>query len=139
MKIKIISGICLILMSLIYACESDSSIEFKQYYASGTIVYQQHCQNCHGSKGEGLAALIPPLTDTALLKTIKNQLPCILQNGLKGEIKVMGRPFNGQMPAAGLTPIEIAQVITYVGNSFGNKVGLVNGYDIPGKLAKCGQ
>ncbi len=34
------------------------------------------------------------------------------------------------MPAAGLTPMEIAQVVTYVGNSFGNKLGVVTGDDV---------
>jgi mono/diheme cytochrome c family protein len=137
MKVRAITIISVLILTLAYACESESSIEFKQYYASGAAVYQQHCQNCHGGKGEGLAALIPPLTDTASIKKIKEQLPCILQNGLKGQINVSGRSFNGQMPAASLTPIEIAQVITYVGNSFGNKAGLTTNDNVTTNLAKC--
>ena len=139
MKIKIISGICLLLMVLVYACESDDSIEFKRYYTSGAGVYHDHCQNCHNNNGDGLAELIPPLTDTTFLKTNKSNLPCIIQNGLKAPIKISGRVFNGSMPAVSLTPIEIAQVITYVGNTFGNKLGLVSDDEVGVDLGKCGQ
>jgi mono/diheme cytochrome c family protein len=137
MKIRIIACICLLLSALIYSCQSDGSIEFKQYYSAGSLVYQSHCQNCHGDKGEGLAALIPPLTDTSSLKRYQTKLPCIIQNGLKGKVTVAGKDFDGTMPAAGLTPIEIAQVVTYVSNSFGNKLGVVTGDDVVAALAKC--
>ncbi len=138
MKLKLISGICLLMMALVYACENDGSIEFKRYYSSGAVVYHDHCQNCHGNNGEGLAALIPPLNDSVFLKSNKNTLPCIIQNGLKAPIKISDRVYNGAMPAASnLTPIEIAQVITYVGSSFGNKIGLVTSDDVGSDLAKC--
>jgi mono/diheme cytochrome c family protein len=137
MKIKVVGGICLLLMALIYSCQSDSSIEFKQYYSAGSGVYEAHCQNCHSAKGEGLAALIPPLSDTLWLKANKANLPCILQNGLKGKITISGKTFEGEMPASGLTPMEIAQVTTYVANSFGNKLGVVTGDDVGAALGKC--
>jgi len=137
MKAKIISCICLLLLVLVYACESDSTLEFKQYYTTGAVVYHDRCQNCHGSNGEGLAALIPPLNDSSFLKLNKSILPCIIQNGLKAPVKISGRVFNGAMPPASLTPIEIAQVITYVGNSFGNKLGVVTNEDVVVELAKC--
>ena len=49
------------------------------------------------------------------------------------------RVFNGSMPSVTLTPIEIAQVITYVGNTFGNKLGLVSDDEVGVDLGKCGQ
>lgn len=137
MKIKVIGGICLVLVALVYSCQSDGSIEFKQYYSAGSQVYHGHCQNCHGAKGEGLAALIPPLTDTLWIKSNKTTLPCIIQNGLKQKITISGKVFEGEMPASGLTPIEIAQVMTYVTNSFGNKLGVVTGDDMEASLLKC--
>lgn len=135
----VIGGIFLLLMALVYSCQSDSSIAFKQYYSAGSMVYQAHCQNCHGNKGEGLGGLIPPLTDTASIKTYKTKLPCIIQNGLNGKITVSGKSFDGQMPASGLTPIEIAQVATYVTNSFGNNLGVVTGDDVTEDLTRCEQ
>jgi len=137
MKIKVIGGICLLLIALVYSCQSDSSIEFKQYYSVGSGVYQAHCQNCHGAKGDGLAGLIPPLTDTAYLKANRSALACMLQNGLKKSISVSNRSYDGQMPASGLTPMEIAQVATYVANSFGNKLGVITVDDVGVDLGKC--
>ena len=138
MKLKIISftGV-LLLMLIVYSCQSDESIEFKRYYSAGSIVYQSHCQNCHGAKGEGLSALIPPLTDTIYIKNNKNTLACAVKYGIKGNLTIAGRSFNSEMPASDLTPIEIAQVLTYVANSFGNKVRLISGDMIESDLAKC--
>jgi len=137
MKLKVISGICLLLVVLVWSCQSDESIEFNRYYSSGISVYQTHCQNCHGANGEGLNGLIPPLTDSVVLKTYSIALPCIIKNGLKQQITVSGKLFDGEMPAVSLTPIEIAQVITYVTNSFGNKRGLVTDDAVAADLAKC--
>ena len=122
MKLKLTGFICAILLLLIYSCQNDEQVEFNRYYSAGNEVYQAHCQNCHSAKGEGLNGLIPPLTDNAYLKANQQQLPCFLKNGLKGKITLAGKSFEGEMPASELSPLEIAQVLTYVTNSFGNKM-----------------
>jgi mono/diheme cytochrome c family protein len=137
MKLKIIGGICFLLFMLIYSCQSDESIEFKRYYTDGNVVYQNHCQNCHGTKGEGLSALIPPLTDSVYLQKNKTQLACNLKYGLKGKLTISGRSFEGEMPPNDLTPIEIAQVLTYVTNSFGNKMGVTDSQQVSDALGNC--
>lgn len=138
MKLKVIGSICVLLFVLIiFSCQSDGSIEFKRYYSGGIIVYQNHCQNCHGEKGEGLSSLIPPFTDTAYLKANLASLACKINFGLKGKITVSGKDFYGEMPAANLTPIEIAQALTYVTNSFGNKLGIITVDEVNADLNKC--
>jgi len=137
MKLKLISGIFLLLTVLIVSCQSDEQVEFYRYYSGGSAIYQTHCQNCHGSKGEGLQALIPPLTDVAYLKNNKALLACFLKNGLKGKIIINGREFEGEMPADDLAPIEIAKVLTYVTNSFGNKMATINLQMVESDLKKC--
>jgi mono/diheme cytochrome c family protein len=138
MRLKIITGIGLLLVILAVACQSDEQAEFNRYYSGGNVIYQAHCENCHGEKGEGLQALIPPLTDSVFLKNNKASLACYLKNGLKGKITVAGRDFEGSMPAAAdLSPLEIAKVLTYVTNSFGNKAGVVNVQLVQGDLGKC--
>jgi mono/diheme cytochrome c family protein len=122
---------------VVYSCQSEGDIEFGRYYTDGAIVYQSHCQNCHGSKGEGLGDLIPPLTDSAYLKARKNDLACGIKNGILGQINVSGKLYDDQMPANDISPIEIAQALTYIGNSFGNKLGLINGDEVNGDLEKC--
>ncbi|OKS85825.1 c-type cytochrome [Mucilaginibacter polytrichastri] len=134
-----ISAVLLFIVSLLIAsCINDQDIEFKRAYTAGAIVYQTHCQNCHGSNGEGLSALMPPLTDSVYLKQNKTQLACILKYGLKGNLIIVhGKPYQNQMPAAELAPIEIAQVLTYVKNSFGNKLGVVKVDEVNKDLSGC--
>lgn len=127
----------LVVIGLMASCQTEQQIEFNRYYSAGAAVYQAHCQNCHGDKGQGLAALIPPLTDTAYLKRNRAVLPCALQLGVSGKITVSGKEFEGQMPAAQLTPIEIAEVLTYVTNSFGNKQGLITDTEVEKGLKVC--
>ena len=137
MKLKIIGGICLVIFAMIYSCQSDSSIEFDRYFSSGRLVYQNHCQNCHSAKGEGLAALIPALSDSIFLRSNRKNLVCIVNNGTKDKLTVAGKAFENQMPAAGLTPIEVAQVLTYITNSFGNKQGIYPVDDVNTQLTNC--
>lgn len=115
-------------MIIIGSCQSDHELNYARYYMNGKQVYEQHCKNCHGVNGEGLARLYPPLTDTAYLKTNKDRLACIIKNGISGPIMINGVEFNEQMPAESHLPdIDVAAVITYITNSFGNKQGL---YDV---------
>lgn len=137
MKLKIISSIALLLIILAISCQSDDQVEFNRYYSGGSQLYQSHCQNCHGDKGQGLQALIPPLTDSSYLKTNKTNLACYLKNGLKGSITIHNKAFEGEMPASDLSPIEIAKVLTYVTNSFGNKMGIIDLTQVNSDLGKC--
>lgn len=137
MKLGIITGLLVVIAALTYSCQSENEIEFMRYYTSGQQLYTTRCQNCHGAKGEGLAALIPPLTDSVYLKANRPQLACYMQNGLHLPIMVNGKPFNGQMPPSNLSPVEIAEVLTYVENSFGNKLGLHNVEMVNGELKNC--
>lgn len=130
-------SISLLLVGLIASCQSDEQVEFNRYYSGGIVIYLAHCQNCHGEKGEGLQALIPPLTDSGYLQTNRTSLACFLKNGLKGKITIAGRHFEGEMPASDLSPIEIAKVLTYVTNSFGNKSGTINLQQVQTYLEKC--
>ena len=137
MKIRVISFLCLAMIVLIVSCQNDEQVEFNRYYSNGSVVYQSHCQNCHGAKGEGLQGLIPPLTDSAYLKNNKETLACFVKTGLKGKITIINKSFEGEMPANDLAPLEIAQVLTYVTNSFGNKIGTINTEQVNTDLVKC--
>ena len=137
LKVTVGIGILFILVAIISSCQSETQLEFKRYYSAGSLVYQTKCQNCHGAKGEGLAALIPPLTDQDYLSKNKALLACFVKNGLKGKINVSGRTFEGEMPATDLSTIEIAEVITYVTNLFGNKSGTITSNQVENDLKKC--
>ena len=127
----------LLILLVIASCVGNETIEFKRYYSIGATVYQFHCQNCHGAKGEGLSALIPPLTDSAYLRKNKSSLACYLQLGLKEPMVINDKKYQDSMPAAAINNMKMAQVLTYVTNSFGNKLGLITQEDVERDLAKC--
>jgi len=137
MKIKVVCGISALLLLLFFSCQSDEQLEFVHYYSAGSVVYQSHCQNCHGKNGEGLQGLIPPLTDVPYLKKNRAVLPCMVTYGQKGRIMVANRLFEGEMPKNDLAPVEVAEVLTYVTNSFGNKMGSTTTAAVENDLGKC--
>jgi mono/diheme cytochrome c family protein len=122
MKIKIIFFAAVLTVFYCSACLNDDQIEFRRYYTAGALIYQTRCQNCHGADGEGLSSLIPPLTDTSFLRKNIRNLSCYLKNGMNQPLLINQKPYQGKMPASNLAPIELARVLTYVGNSFGNKL-----------------
>ena len=112
------------LLTSILSCQSTGQIEQAQYYINGKLAYEQHCQNCHGSNGEGLELLIPPLTDTAFMRSNLENIAGFIKYGVSGEMWINGQLYDGEMPAeTHLSPIEITYIINYIGNSFGNEIG----------------
>jgi mono/diheme cytochrome c family protein len=72
--------------------------------------------------GTGAQNMIPPLIKTDYVLGTKADLIKLLLNGLNGEINVNGDIYAGEMPSqALLKDEEIAAVLTYVRNNFGNK------------------
>jgi mono/diheme cytochrome c family protein len=141
MKLRAASAIGFILLLLVtvifVSCQSDAEVEFRRYYSNGGAIYQARCQNCHGAHGEGLQALIPPLNDTTYIKTNKPALACYIKNGMKGKIIISSRHFEGEMPASDLAPVELASVLSYISNSFGNKLGIVKSEQVEEDLKEC--
>jgi mono/diheme cytochrome c family protein len=127
-----------VIATVIYSCQSAEQITQDMYYTNGRDLYIRRCQNCHGEKAEGLADLIPPLTDTTYLRAKKKKLACIIKNGLQEKITVDNRSFQEKMPAnADLNDIDIAQIIVFITNSSGNKQGMYNTEAVALDLKNC--
>lgn len=123
---------------LLIACQDEKAVEFQRYYSLGKNGYEKHCQNCHGNEGQGLGGLYPPLSDTTFLRQNRDSLACWISNGLQKKIVIKGKAYEGKMPAdTDTSPIEMAQIITYVTNSFGNKQGFTDNDEVNGQIAKC--
>lgn len=106
--------------------DKATELKFRQYAVQGRFLYEQHCANCHQADGSGLGTLIPPLAQADYLQQNKEQVVCIIRHGLKGSIVVNGKEYNQPMPAnPPLTAIEIAQITTYIFNTWGNQEGFV--------------
>lgn len=89
-----------------------------------------YCITCHQPDGKGLPASgFPPLTGTEWVTGSPERLIKLVLNGLLGPIDVAGRSYPGQVP---MTPFgglmkddEVAAVLTYVRNAFGNRASAI--------------
>jgi nitrite reductase (NO-forming) len=88
----------------------------------GKAVYMQTCFVCHQPEGQGVAGQIPPLAKSDFLSTLtKEDYIRGVLNGRSGPIVVNGQTYNGTMvPMNYMTDEQIADVLTYVRNSWGN-------------------
>ncbi|MEO5961184.1 MAG: copper-containing nitrite reductase [Opitutaceae bacterium] len=92
----------------------------------GKKVFLTSCFACHMATGEGLPAVFPPLAGSDYLKADKDRAIKIVLKGLSGPIAVNGKPFNNLMPPQEYTDEQVADVLTYVMNSWGNDFGTVS-------------
>ncbi len=86
----------------------------------GKQIYSQTCFACHQLEGQGLANAFPPLANSDYLNEDVNRAIEIILKGKTGEITVNGKKFNSVMTAQTLTDEEVANVLTYVYNSWDN-------------------
>ena len=100
-------------------------------FKKGQEVYSRegHCATCHQPDGQGLpAAMFPPLTKTKWVNGNEDRLIKLTLHGLLGPIEVKGKKYPGQVPMTAFKQLpdeEIAAVLTYVRNTFGNKAPMV--------------
>lgn len=92
---------------------------------AGQKVFMQSCAACHQSEGQGVKGAFPPLAKSDYLMADKNRAIKIVANGLSGAIVVNGEKYDGVMPGLGLNEHDIANVLTFVRNSFGNSGDMV--------------
>jgi mono/diheme cytochrome c family protein len=86
----------------------------------GKTVYTETCITCHMGAGEGVPATFPPLAKADyLVKTPEKAIEAV-KFGLQGKIVVNGVSYEGMMPNPGLDNEEIADVMNYIQNSWGN-------------------
>ena len=93
--------------------------------AAGEGIYMRICIACHQIDGKGIPGAFPPLANSDYLNADIDRAIKIVANGLQGEIVVNGITYNGVMVDNGLTPNEIASVLTFVLNNWDNSGGVV--------------
>lgn len=98
---------------------------------AGERLYLTHCASCHRPNGAGVEDLIPPLVNTDWVLGDKGRLIRLVLKGLSEPIEVNGTVYEQEMPGyANLKDEEIADVLTYIRNSFGNEANPI----IPGEV-----
>jgi putative heme-binding domain-containing protein len=125
--------------------EAEPKVEFtppkhfssneKEFYKLGAEVFTRdsHCMTCHPSHGKGLPNIYPPLVDSPWVTGNENRLVKATLHGLWGKIAVKGKTYD---PARGVPPMtafgsiltdkELAAVLTFVRNSWGNQASIVS-------------
>ncbi len=118
--------------------DRETKLKLDQYLVAGAELYATYCTNCHQDDGKGLASLYPPLAASDYLLADIPRAACIIKNGQFKEIVVNGTTYNQMMPGLQhLTNLEVAQILTYVSNSWGNDKGLQGVKEVEKWLASC--
>lgn len=86
----------------------------------GQEVYEMNCVACHGVEGKGIKNVFPPLAESDFLNKDKDRSIDVVMHGLTGEITVNSESYDGEMPNLELSDEDIADVLTYIYNNFGN-------------------
>lgn len=93
----------------------------KQSILDGEEIYQDFCLQCHLDNGKGVENTFPPLAKSDYLQNNIEASIRGIKYGLRGEITVNGKTYNGVMVNQGLYEEEVADVINYILNSWGNR------------------
>ena len=117
MKTFLLIYITTITVLFIYLFQDPALEESMQ---RGSEIYADFCVTCHLEKGEGVANTFPPLAESDYL--VKNREASIrgVKYGQQGEIVVNGVTYNNAMAPLGLEDEEVADVMNFVMNSWGN-------------------
>ena len=90
----------------------------------GKAAYETNCGACHQANGQGVPNAFPPLAKSDYLMADEERAIETIIRGMTGEITVNGKTYNGMMPPMGHLDNEtIADILTYVRNSWGNSGG----------------
>jgi mono/diheme cytochrome c family protein len=101
---------------------TDSSQDpLKESMERGAEIYTEYCIQCHLGQGEGVAKTFPPLAKSNwLLTEMRSNAIKVVKYGQSGEITVNGETYNSAMANLGLYDDEVADVMNYIMNSWGN-------------------
>lgn len=124
----------LVVLSFFVAASLPSKAQDKaSLMKTGEKVYTEYCKTCHQANGQGLGTVYPPVAKSDYLK--KTPMPQIIKevvNGRTGKMTVNGKEYNGVMAPMPkkYTDEDIAGVVTYIYNSFGNSGPVVKTADV---------
>lgn len=137
MKRTVLALIALVIVASSFVPDQTGGL--KAAIERGKKVYEANCLACHQPDGTGVPSLNPPLVKTKWVLGDKKQLATwVLKGSEGGQVEIDGEKFHNPMPgmATMLNDQEIADVLTYVRNSFGNKASMVTPAEVKAVRAK---
>jgi mono/diheme cytochrome c family protein len=96
----------------------------------GEQVYSVNCSSCHMENGAGLTGTFPPLAQSDYLMADSKRAIRQIKNGVDDEMMVNGITYYGFMPAQPLSNEQVADVMNYIRNSWGNKGEMLSVEDV---------
>lgn len=102
----------------------------------GRILYLANCSMCHQVNGRGVPGTYPPVAESDFLRDHRRESILAMVEGLRREITVNGRTYQGQMPAAALNDEQVADVMNFLLNSWNNSGGTVTAEEVRAIRAK---
>ena len=107
-----------------------------QQIAAGEVLFAGTCSVCHQADGSGLATVFPPLAASDYFLADRTRAIDIVLNGLVGPVTVNGESYDSVMPPMSqLNDDEIANILTYALNTWGNNDGRVTREEVTERRA----
>ncbi len=100
---------------------SNTSDELKESIARGKELYLETCVSCHLADGKGVEKTFPPLAKADFLLKFPEKSIHAIKFGMRGPVTVNGMVYDNAMPPSTLDDDEIADVMNYIRNAFGNE------------------
>ena len=108
------------------AAQSTGDLTLEQQVDAGRQLFAGTCSTCHQAEGQGMPGVFPPLAGSDYIAADPGRVPSVILHGLVGPVTVNGTEYNSNMPPMSqLTDDEVANISTYVLNSWGNPGGRV--------------
>ncbi len=120
MRVSIILLGTFLYSSMVFSQDQEPNEVLLESMESGAMIYEDFCVNCHMADGKGVENLNPPLASSDFLMNNRGLSIKTIKFGQKGEIVVNGKKYNNTMTPLGLADDEIADVMNFISNAWGN-------------------
>ncbi|MFZ9311621.1 MAG: copper-containing nitrite reductase, partial [Arenimonas sp.] len=118
-------------VSVAAVASAGGTLTKAQQIKAGEALFNGTCSVCHQSNGNGIPNVFPPLAKSDYLNADTVRAAGVVLNGLSGPVTVNGAAYNSVMPPMSqLNDDEVANILTYVLNSWGNNGGQLSAADV---------
>ena len=113
------------------ASSVSGTLTLQDQIHAGEALFAGTCSVCHQANGAGLPGVFPPLAKSDFLAADAKRAMDVVLRGLNGKLKVNGADYDSVMPPMNqLNDDEVANILTYVLNSWGNLGGRISTEDV---------
>jgi nitrite reductase (NO-forming) len=117
---------------------ASGTLTLEDQIKAGQALFAGTCSVCHQGNGAGLPGVFPPLAKSDYLNADRHRAITAVLRGLNGKINVNGKDYDSVMPPMSqLNDDEIANILTYVYNSWDNKGGRISTEEVKAIRSKA--